>query len=300
MGFFRDISGNDLPDGMPGADQGEAMENAGDKEENVMNDFEDANVDNDILSQILGDNVSADPGDSDIAGDHPADDKKEKSEVDSAFQGKASDQAAEEDPSGEDDLSVDDILREALGDEEKLSEEKPSGEDAFTEEIPLHVPEWNAPLLEDAPDAEVTVITRGTTINGGVSSDGPLEIMGTITGDVECSARVSIYGTISGNVSATDVMVKTKKLEGNIRSEGSVEVAEGTVVLGDIVGTSATVAGAVKGNIDVNGSVLVDSTAIVKGSIKAKSIQVNTGAVVDGYCSLNYAGVDLDEFFNER
>jgi cytoskeletal protein CcmA (bactofilin family) len=95
-------------------------------------------------------------------------------------------------------------------------------------------------------------------------------------------------------------MIDTKRLEGNIISEGSIEVASGTVVIGDICGTSATIAGAVKGNVDVNGPVIIDTTAIVKGSIKAKSIQVNTGAVVDGYCSLNYAGVDLDEFFEEK
>ena len=125
-------------------------------------------------------------------------------------------------------------------------------------------------------------------------------VMGTINGDVDCLGRVSVYGTISGNVSASDVLVQTKRLEGNIKSEGAVEISGGTVVIGDIEGTSATVAGAVKGNIDVNGPVIVDSTAIVQGSIKAKSIQVNTGAVVDGYCSLNYAGVNLDEFFEDK
>ena len=49
----------------------------------------------------------------------------------------------------------------------------------------------------------------------------------------------------------------------------------------------------------MNGHVIVDSTAIVQGNIKAKSIQVNNGAVVDGYCSLNYAGVNLEDFFAE-
>ena len=56
-------------------------------------------------------------------------------------------------------------------------------------------------------------------------------------------------------------------------------------------------AGAVKGDIDVNGPIIVDSTAVVQGNIIGKSIQINSGAVVDGMCSLKYADVDLDLFF---
>ena len=54
----------------------------------------------------------------------------------------------------------------------------------------------------------------------------------------------------------------------------------------------------VKGEIDVQGSVVVESTAIVKGNITAKSIQINNGAVVDGYCKLSYSDVDIDNFFD--
>ena len=202
--------------------------------------------------------------------------------------------------------------REAEGDYEEAEEEEepePVDEELSVEDI-LKAAKEETPVEESQPevraaqidtdDDDVTVITKGTTINGGISSEGSLEVMGTITGDVDCLGRVSVYGTISGNVSASDVLVQTKRLEGNIKSEGAVEISGGTVVIGDIEGTSATVAGAVKGNIDVNGPVIVDSTAIVQGSIKAKSIQVNTGAVVDGYCSLNYAGVNLDEFFEDK
>ncbi|MFW5669777.1 MAG: polymer-forming cytoskeletal protein, partial [Acetivibrio ethanolgignens] len=70
------------------------------------------------------------------------------------------------------------------------------------------------------------------------------------------------------------------------------------IVVGDISGTSAVIAGAVKGEVDVNGPVIVDSTAIVKGNINAKSVQINNGAVLDGYCSLSYSDVDLDNFFS--
>ncbi len=148
-----------------------------------------------------------------------------------------------------------------------------------------------------ANDDEVTVITKGTTINGSISSDGSLEINGTISGDVECLGKLSITGKITGNSSAAEVYVNTERLEGSITSEGSVKVGLGTVIIGDIVATSGVIAGAVKGEIDVNGPIVIDSTAIIKGNIKAKSVQINNGAVIEGFCSLSYSEVDVDNIF---
>lgn len=148
-----------------------------------------------------------------------------------------------------------------------------------------------------ASDDDVTVISKGTTINGSISSDGSLEIMGNITGDVECLGKLSITGKIVGNSTAAEVYVNTDRLEGSINSEGSVKVGLGTVVVGDIVATSGVIAGAVKGEIDINGPIVIDSTAIIKGNIKAKSVQINNGAVVEGFCSLSYSDVDLDNVF---
>ena len=145
---------------------------------------------------------------------------------------------------------------------------------------------------------EVTVITKGTIINGSISSDGGLEINGTITGDVECLGKLTINGNVSGNLKASDVVVSTPRLDGGIESKGDVKIGVGTIVLGDVTAKSATVSGAVRGQIDVNGPVVVDSTAIVKGNITAKSVQINNGAVVDGYCKLAYAEVDIDNFFD--
>ena len=156
----------------------------------------------------------------------------------------------------------------------------------------------NTPVEEVEDDTqEVTVITKGTTINGGIKSDTSLVVKGTIEGDVECEGKLTITGKVAGNTIASEIYVNTPRLEGDINSRGIVKIDVGTVVIGSISCTSVLVAGAVKGNIEVNGPVIVDSTAVVKGDIKAKSIQINSGAVIDGHCSLAYADVDLDSFF---
>jgi cytoskeletal protein CcmA (bactofilin family) len=185
------------------------------------------------------------------------------------------------------DDNVDMELLEALNSEEETEKN--------TEAKEMDAPKLRA--ASTANDDEVTVITKGTTINGSISCDCSLEINGTITGDVECLGKLSITGKIVGNSSAAEVYVNTERLDGSITSEGSVKIGLGTVVVGDIVATSGVIAGAVKGEIDINGPIVIDSTAIIKGNIKAKSVQINNGAVIEGFCSLSYSAVDVDNIF---
>ena len=55
----------------------------------------------------------------------------------------------------------------------------------------------------------------------------------------------------------------------------------------------------VKGDIDVQGPVVLDSSAIVMGNIKSKSVQINNGAVIEGMCSQCYADVSPTSFFDD-
>lgn len=196
--------------------------------------------------------------------------------------------------------SVEAPVEEVVDEPEEIEEsvEDYEEEDVMNEEVMEGASIDNTPVEEVEDDAqEVTVITKGTTINGGIKSDTSLVVKGTIEGDVECEGKLTITGKVAGNTIASEIYVNTPRLEGDINSRGIVKIDVGTVVIGSISCTSVLVAGAVKGNIEVNGPVIVDSTAVVKGDIKAKSIQINSGAVIDGHCSLAYADVDLDSFF---
>ena len=206
-----------------------------------------------------------------------------------------------------DDVEVDqDLLNSMLEEEaEEVEEEEtvPAEEAApepvaeTVEEVPAVAKEEPKRELSEEDKNAVTVITKGTTINGSIISDCSLDVMGTINGDIECLGKLTISGKVTGNSLASEVIVNTDRLEGSIVSEGNVKVSLGTVVIGDITAASAVVAGAVKGEIDVKGPVVLDSTAIIKGNIKAKSIQMNNGAVMDGFCSLSYADLQIDDIF---
>ena len=71
-------------------------------------------------------------------------------------------------------------------------------------------------------------------------------------------------------------------------------------MIGDVTASSGQIAGAVKGEVDINGPVLLDATAVVKGNVKARSMQMNNGAVLEGFISLAYASMDVDDVFKEK
>ncbi len=202
-----------------------------------------------------------------------------------------------EDLSEEEDQVNAEILDSFFADEEENLPEEDQEEVSLPDED-------TAAAAADANRAKhegTTVITKGTTINGSIIADCSLDIMGTIIGNIECLGKLSISGKVVGDSMASEVFVNTDRLEGSITSEGSVKIAQQTVVLGDVTAASAAIAGAVKGQLDVTGPLIIDSTAVVQGDIKAKAIQINNGAVVDGHVSLDYAtGIDLNNIFEAK
>ena len=154
--------------------------------------------------------------------------------------------------------------------------------------------------IEDDPDdqEDMMIVTEGTMITGSIATDRSLLVLGTINGDINCEGKLTISGTVTGNSFATDVFINDQRTEGNITCTGIVKIGQGSVIIGDITAGAAAIAGAVKGNLDVKGPVILDSTAVIKGNIKAKSVQLINGAVLEGFCSLEeYSNSNMDEIF---
>lgn len=147
---------------------------------------------------------------------------------------------------------------------------------------------------------EVTIITEGTTLTGDIESTGSFELHGKINGNVRCNGKMTVTGNIKGNSEASEFFADSAKVEGEIKTSGTVKIGLGSVVIGNISATSAVIAGAIKGDIDVQGPVVVDTSAVVMGNIKSRSVQINNGAVIEGFCSQCYADVDVNSLFDEK
>ena len=159
--------------------------------------------------------------------------------------------------------------------------------------------EFENVLSEGPASDEVGSITVGMTINGNITSEGSLDLLGTVIGDINIKGKLNISGTITGNSNAAEIFADSAKITGEVVSTGAVKVGQESVIIGNIQATSAVIAGAVKGNIDVHGPVILDTSAIVMGDIKSKSVQINNGAVIEGHCSQAYADVSPTSFFDD-
>ena len=147
---------------------------------------------------------------------------------------------------------------------------------------------------------EVSVITEGTIIKGDVISNGSLDIRGQVDGIVGCNGKLVVTGVVNGNSNASEFLADAAKIEGEVVSSGTVKIGLGSVIIGNVTSTSAVIAGAIKGDIDVQGPVVVDTSAVVMGNIKSRSVQINNGAVIEGFCSQCYSDVDVQSLFDTK
>ena len=181
---------------------------------------------------------------------------------------------------------LEEMLEDAFREQEKVETTKPIGKVA--EMI-------DARIASD----ETSLITGGMTINGDVESEGSINLTGCINGNITVLGKLNITGSINGDSKAAEVYAESAKIIGEVVSEGAVKVGSSSVIIGNITANSAVIAGAVKGDIDVHGPVILDNSAIVMGNIKSKSVQINNGAVIEGKCSQCYADVNPTSFFED-
>ena len=146
---------------------------------------------------------------------------------------------------------------------------------------------------------ETAVITAGMKIRGDISSQGSLDVIGAIEGNIDILGKLNITGTIDGASKAADVYAEKARINGDVHSSASIKIGQNSIIIGNIYASSAVIAGAVKGDIDVKGPVILDTSAIVMGNIKSKSVQINNGAVIEGLCSQCYADVSPSSFFED-
>lgn len=170
-----------------------------------------------------------------------------------------------------------------------------------TEEIKEETPvtETIIPEEQEVSDEEA-VITKGMKVTGNLETTGSIEIQGNIVGNVACNGKIVVTGCIKGNSESSEFFADTAKVEGEIKTSGTVKIGLGSVIIGNIAASSAVIAGAIKGDIDVKGPVVVDTSAVVMGNIKSRSVQINNGAVIEGFCSQCYADVDVDSLFGDN
>ncbi|MGV8041335.1 MAG: polymer-forming cytoskeletal protein [Thermoanaerobaculaceae bacterium] len=100
------------------------------------------------------------------------------------------------------------------------------------------------------PRAASTVVARDTVLTGELGGSKPVRIEGTAKGTIQVTAPI--------------------------------EVVEGAVVEGEIIGTTVRLAGTVNGNVTAKELAELLATAVVRGDVRAAALHVVEGAKLEG------------------
>jgi cytoskeletal protein CcmA (bactofilin family) len=103
--------------------------------------------------------------------------------------------------------------------------------------------------------------------------------------------------TFTGNFECGGDLVVSGNIVGNSRVAGSLTLADTGQWQGDIVASTAVVGGEIHGNLTISDRLEIRKSARIRGTIRAKSIAIATGAVIDGDMSVtsNLPVVHFDE-----
>lgn len=299
MSFFKDFK-EDLSQAVNELVSDEEIKDTIPEEEEtpVENDAsEDDDIDLQLLNELLSDSEEDEEGD---AGEKNASDS-EIPEVEVPAENEV-EVVVEEEPEvvntdkKEDIKEDDEIMPDAKRFED---EEKEATKEALRGNRGSHDKNEIASMNSDIPSDEVTEVTKGTAIEGNIICDGSMNVYGKIKGNVACKGKLMVCGTIVGASRAAEIYTNNAKIDGDVTSDGSIKIGNGSIIIGNVYGTSAVIGGAVKGDIDVHGPVIIDGTAVVQGNIRSRSVQINNGAAIEGQVSQCYAEIDYAALFDK-
>lgn len=112
-------------------------------------------------------------------------------------------------------------------------------------------------------------MSRERPANAAHTSDGGLSIIGpgmTVVGDLVTDGTLRIEG----------------RVEGNVQVAGAVVIGKDGIVTGDIMAEDAIVSGTVDGSLAARSRIEVHPTARVEGDLRARSMQLDEGAILNG------------------
>ena len=89
--------------------------------------------------------------------------------------------------------------------------------------------------LAKIKNGNATTITKNTSFEGTLTSDGTVNILGPFKGEIETAGRLIVgkSAEVSANIKAKDVQIDGV-VRGNIDAKGKVEIFSGGKVYGDI------------------------------------------------------------------
>jgi len=91
---------------------------------------------------------------------------------------------------------------------------------------------------------------------------------------------------VEGSINASSDIRIDGEIKGNLICQGKLILGERGKIVGEIECANALIEGEIRGKVVVSGLLQAKETAIIEGEIYADKLDVNSGAVVNGSCSM--------------
>ena len=131
--------------------------------------------------------------------------------------------------------------------------------------------------------SEVSVVGRGTRIEGKVAAAGSLRVEGEVKGAISARGDVSLSpeGRVEANIDAESITL-AGQVKGDLRAQGDVSLPADSRLDGNIRGRNVAVGGVVKGYILAQERVELGGRARVDGDITSERLVIEAGALFQG------------------
>ncbi|HSJ49696.1 MAG TPA: polymer-forming cytoskeletal protein [Actinomycetota bacterium] len=139
--------------------------------------------------------------------------------------------------------------------------------------------------------SDLSVVSRGTRIEGTVAAAGSLRVDGDVKGKITAAKEVSLSpgGRVEANIEATDITLGGQVM-GNLEAKGDVSLPADSRLDGNIRARNVQIGGEVKGDVEGRGTVELGPSARVEGDIRSKRLAIAAGAVFIGSSAMDESG----------
>ena len=137
--------------------------------------------------------------------------------------------------------------------------------------------------MAGSDDSQVSVVSRGTKIEGSVLAAGSLRVEGEVYGKITAKGQVSLSpdGRVEANIKAESIVL-AGRVKGDLEASGDVSLPAESRLDGNIRARNADVGGVVDGHVIVNGKASLGPRARVEGDITSSALAIAEGAVFIG------------------
>jgi cytoskeletal protein CcmA (bactofilin family) len=127
-----------------------------------------------------------------------------------------------------------------------------------------------------------SVIAEDLIVEGSIFGESTIQINGKVKGNVSITGDIISKGTIEGDAKGNNVILNKSNIKGNVNANLHLSVDSDSVIIGNIAAASIEVDGKVKGDIHAEDVVELKKSAVVFGNVAAKTVSMEAGASLKG------------------